>query len=172
MSDAHHHRGLWQRAVSFAARCHQGQLRKDEKTPYIAHPMRVALTVRMVFGVEDATALATALLHDVIEDTTADYDDVIREFGREVADAVACLSKDKRMAESAREPAFYQRIAAGPWQAKLVKLADVYDNICDAAHADMRRKAIAKAQLAIDAAGDDERLRPAIDALRRLIDDV
>jgi (p)ppGpp synthase/HD superfamily hydrolase len=31
--------GLWQRAISFAAQQHNGQYRKDGKTPYIAHPM-------------------------------------------------------------------------------------------------------------------------------------
>src|SRR5688500_19144302 len=95
----------WQRAASFAARFHQGQLRKDGTTPYIAHPFRVAMTVRDVFGVDDPIALAAALLHDVIEDTTADYDDLEREFGAEVARVVAALTKDMRLPEAARETA-------------------------------------------------------------------
>jgi ADP-ribose pyrophosphatase YjhB (NUDIX family)/5'-deoxynucleotidase YfbR-like HD superfamily hydrolase len=122
---------LWQQAAAFAARCHRGQMRRDGQTPYISHPFRVALTVRDVFGVEDPTALCIALLHDVIEDTTTDFDDVQAEFGSEVAEAVACLTKDKRLPETQREIAFYEQIDRSPWRVRLVKLADGYDNLCD-----------------------------------------
>ena len=80
---------LWRRAASFAARAHIGQTRKDEATPYAAHPFRVAMTVRQVFQCEDPECLAAALLHDVIEDTTHDYDDVAEEFGPSVAGMVS-----------------------------------------------------------------------------------
>ena len=55
-------------AASFAARAHQHQLRKDRQTPYVAHPFRVCLIARNVFGVDDPNVLTTALLHDTIED--------------------------------------------------------------------------------------------------------
>ena len=48
---------LWQKAASFAAQKHAGQLRNDDKTPYVAHPFRVAMTIRDVFKVEDPAAL-------------------------------------------------------------------------------------------------------------------
>jgi guanosine-3',5'-bis(diphosphate) 3'-pyrophosphohydrolase len=102
---------LWPKAASFAARYHQNQMRKDGKTPYIAHPFRVAMTVRDVFGVDDPVALAAALLHDVIEDTTADYDDLDREFGSEVARVVASLTKDMRLPEKEREAAYDRQLA-------------------------------------------------------------
>lgn len=159
----------WQKAASFSARKHAGQLRKDGRTPYAAHPVRVALTILQVFGCDDTTAVCTALLHDVIEDTTADYDDVEANFGPEVAAAVACLSKDKRLPEEQREPAFYAQIAAGPWQARLVKLADGFDNVCDAASDEQRRKAMEKARHAIQAAGDDPRLAHGIECLEQLL---
>src|SRR5688572_21773059 len=118
MSKASGH--LWQQAASFAARLHQGQVRKDGKTPYIAHPFRVAMTVRDVFGVDDPVAVAAALLHDVIEDTTADYDDLQREFGAEVARVVAALTKDMRLPEQEREAAYDRQLSTAPWQARLV----------------------------------------------------
>lgn len=129
---ANQHASIWQRAAAFAARCHDGQMRKDGRTPYIAHPFRVALTVRHLFGVDDSVTLCVALLHDVIEDTTIDYDDVCAEFGQEIAEAVACLTKDTRLPETQRESAFYQQIDRGGWRVRLVKLADAYDNLCDA----------------------------------------
>jgi (p)ppGpp synthase/HD superfamily hydrolase len=97
---------LWQQAVSFAAQQHQGQYRKDGETPYFAHPVRVALVVRHVFEISDQTALIAALLHDLIEDTTTDYDDLIERFGKDVADCVAALTKDARLAEREREAAY------------------------------------------------------------------
>lgn len=160
---------LWQKAASFAARAHHGQLRKDGRTPYAAHPFRVALTVRHVFGVDDRVALCTALLHDVIEDTTTDYDELAAEFGTEIATAVACLTKDKRLPEAEREGAFYQGIAQGSWQARLVKLADAHDNLCDTVAGAGPAKTLAKARLAVEAAGDDPRLAPAVAILQRLI---
>ena len=69
------------RAISFAARAHQGQLRKDRCTPYAAHPLRVMTVLLTVFKVDDPELLATAVLHDCIEDTTTDCDDLERQFG-------------------------------------------------------------------------------------------
>lgn len=119
-------------AASFAARAHRGQLRKDGHTPYASHPFRVCLIVRDRFGLDDPRLLAAALLHDALEDTTADFDDLERDFGPDVAAWVACLSKDKRLPDDERERAYVRQLLDGPWQAQVLKLADVYDNLLDA----------------------------------------
>src|SRR5438477_9602344 len=93
-------------AASFAARAHRSQLRKDGQTPYVSHPFRVCLIVRHVFGVEDPRILTAAVLHDTIEDTTTDRDDIVKEFGSDVGAWVAALSKDARLPEAEREPQF------------------------------------------------------------------
>jgi Guanosine polyphosphate pyrophosphohydrolases/synthetases len=160
---------LWQRAVSFAAQRHQGQFRKDGKTPYFAHPVRVALVVRHVFEVSDETALLAALLHDLIEDTTTDYDDLIEHFGKEATDAVAALTKDARMPEAEREAAYDRQLSQASWQARLVKLADVYDNYCDSRSDGERQKFVEKAQRAIRCAGDSPELQNAVKIVRDLI---
>ncbi|MCW5775627.1 MAG: bifunctional (p)ppGpp synthetase/guanosine-3',5'-bis(diphosphate) 3'-pyrophosphohydrolase [Phycisphaeraceae bacterium] len=121
----------WQQAASLAARAHRHALRKDGRTPYYAHPTRVALTVAVVFGCDDEVALCAALLHDTVEDTDTDYDDLLEAFGPEVADAVAALTKNMILREDLREPEYDARLAAGPWQARLVKLADQYDNLSE-----------------------------------------
>jgi (p)ppGpp synthase/HD superfamily hydrolase len=118
-------------AVSFAARAHRHQLRKDGQTPYAAHPFRVCLVVRHVFGIDDPRVLTAALLHDTIEDTPTDYDDLAERFGPEVAGWAAALTKDMRMEETAREEAYHRVLAAAPWQVIVCKLADVYDNLAD-----------------------------------------
>lgn len=123
---------IWQKAASFAAHAHRNQIRKDNRTPYFAHCVRVAFTVRDVFACEDHVAIAAAFLHDTIEDTTTDYDDLAERFGPEVADCVAALTKNPTLPEHLREPAYDSGLAAASWQARLVKLADVYDNFHDA----------------------------------------
>lgn len=167
-------RPLWQRAASFAAKRHEHAVRKDGVTPYVAHPMRVALTLRQLFGCDDEAAIAIALLHDTIEDTSADYDDVHAAFGRTVADGVADLTKDMRMPEPEREPAYDARLRRSSWRVQLVKLADVYDNLSDARSHPERdpAKLIAKARRAIqcaEPAADHPAVRRAVSLLESLI---
>jgi guanosine-3',5'-bis(diphosphate) 3'-pyrophosphohydrolase len=119
-------------AVSFAARAHDGQKRKDGCTPYASHVFRVCLVLRHVFGIDDSSVMLAAVLHDTIEDTTTDFDDLEERFGANVAQWVAALSKDKRLPEPEREDAYVDALQRAPWQVKLCKLADVYDNLSDA----------------------------------------
>src|SRR5437764_12419113 len=111
-------------AASFAARAHHGQLRKDKVTPYASHAFRVCLVVRDLFGFDDPRMLMTALLHDTIEDTTTDFDDLAERYGAEVAAWVAILTKDKRLQEDERERAYLEQLKKAPWQVQVCKLAD------------------------------------------------
>jgi guanosine-3',5'-bis(diphosphate) 3'-pyrophosphohydrolase len=136
------------RAISYAARAHRSQLRKDGETPYVAHPFRVFTIVSCAFGVRDPEVLATAVLHDTIEDTTVDRDDLIEHFGPRVAHYVALLSKDKRQPEAERERIYFEALAAAPVEVQLCKLADTCDNLLDSEQLPTagRAKALAKAQ--------------------------
>jgi guanosine-3',5'-bis(diphosphate) 3'-pyrophosphohydrolase len=155
---------LWHHAAAKSALAHLHQIRKDGVTPYAAHPARVALTLAVVFGVTDETILAAAYLHDVIEDCDVDYDEVREEFGAEVADLVAVMTKDKRVIEPEREAAYEQQLRAGPWQGRLIKLADVYDNLADADRGG-QPKLLGKARQALAMTEHDEAL---VEARRRL----
>jgi guanosine-3',5'-bis(diphosphate) 3'-pyrophosphohydrolase len=139
-------------AISFAARAHQAQLRNDGKTPYVSHPFRVFTVLSRVFGADDLETLAAALLHDTIEDTNTDHDDLSKHFGVRVADFVAALSKDKRLPEDTRERAYHEGLIAAPIEVQLCKLADVYDNLIDSAGMGVpqRRKKIDKASQAVE----------------------
>lgn len=139
-------------AISFAARAHEGQYRKDGQTPYIAHPLRVMTIAAQLFGVTDAEALMAAVLHDTIEDTCTDHDDLSQQFGTRVADYVAALSKDKRLPEDIREREYHDGLAAAPLAVQLCKLADVYDNLLDSIGMDKKQRAkkIDKAREAVD----------------------
>ena len=77
-------------AFEFGARAHAGQTRKSGE-PYISHPIAVAhilADLRM-----DESTLVAAILHDVIEDTEIAHDEIVAEFGEEVAHLVDGVSK-------------------------------------------------------------------------------
>lgn len=149
---------LWQRAAAFAAAAHRHAVRRDGETPYFSHPTRVALTIATLFECRDAEALAVALLHDTIEDTGTDFDDLFEQFGEEIARSVACLTKDMRLREDERERAYDEQLRCGPWRAQLVKLADVFDNFHDESNPAKRDRIRSKAARALAVAGDDPNL--------------
>ena len=97
------------RAYRYASSLHGDQKRKSGE-PYITHPLRVALILAEMQM--DMVCLQTGLLHDVLEDTTATFDDLKDKFGDDVArcvDGVTKLSKisfanrEDRQAESLRK---------------------------------------------------------------------
>jgi len=155
---------MWQKAASFAARAHRHQTRRDGKTPYVAHVFRVAMTVRDVFGCDDEVCLAAALLHDTIEDTGADFDEIAEGFGAEVARCVAALTKNMSLPEAERESDYDARLAKADWRARLVKLADQYDNLSDLCGGDAAfcARAVKRAHRAVKLAEADNG-NPAVD---------
>ena len=162
---------LWQYAAELSAKAHRHQTRKDGVTPYIMHPMRVCLTLSQVFHVTDESILAAALLHDVIEDTSTDYDDVEEVCSAEVADIVAALSKDARVAHDPRELAYQQQLDNASWKVKIIKLADIYDNICDAVKTRSKINVWSPAEHAIKGAEGIPQLQQAALILKKLLDE-
>lgn len=82
------------RALEYADRMHDGQLRRSGG-PYIEHPVAVA---SYLAGLSlDATTLAAALLHDVVEDCGISLEEIRREFGDGVATLVDGVTKLQRL---------------------------------------------------------------------------
>jgi hypothetical protein len=98
------------RAINFAERAHRGQPRKGTLTPYFTHPVAVGMMVLAHgHGIE---AAVVGLLHDVIEDTPADRDDVEVAFGPGIAQAVVDLSEpDKTLPWEERKRAYVAHLA-------------------------------------------------------------
>ena len=156
------------RASNLAAKLHQHQKRKDGSTPYIAHLLRVPHILSCVFGCKDAVTIAAGILHDAIEDTTADYDEIAESTSSEVADLVAFLTNDMRLAEPQRDREYDDRLAAAPWQARLIKLADVFDNLCDSCLSGVNIEIQGKVERALALAGSEPELAQAAAHLRQL----
>ena len=85
---------LIMKAYNYAVEHHGDQKRRSGE-PYIIHPLNVAYILAGV-GLDEATICA-ALLHDVVEDTDATDADLRREFGDEIADMVAGVTKLEAM---------------------------------------------------------------------------
>ena len=84
------------KAYNFANNQHEGQLRKSGE-PYIIHPLQVAYILSTI-GMDESTICA-ALLHDVVEDTPVTNEDVVNEFGQEIADMVSGVTKLSKLPE-------------------------------------------------------------------------
>lgn len=120
------------RAAAFAARKHRDQRRKDvEASPYINHPLELARVLAEVGGVSDAATLCAALLHDTIEDTATTHEELMREFGPEIALLVGEVTDDKALPKAERKRLQVEHAATISEKAKRVKLADKLCNITD-----------------------------------------
>jgi GTP pyrophosphokinase len=125
-------RELLTRAFEFAARAHEGQLRRSGQE-FIYHPWGAA---KILAGLRmDEATLAAALLHDTVEDTGTGIDDIRSEFGKEIADLVEGVTKLTRVQFQSREHAEaenYRKLVvamAGDVRVILIKLADRLHNM-------------------------------------------
>jgi GTP diphosphokinase / guanosine-3',5'-bis(diphosphate) 3'-diphosphatase len=125
-------RELIARAFRFAAAAHEGQQRRSG-SDFIEHPAgvaRICAQLRL-----DEQTLAAALLHDVVEDTEHDIDEVRSEFGEEIAKLVEGVTKLTRIQFQSREQAeaenYRKMVVAMSEDVRviLIKLADRLHNM-------------------------------------------
>ena len=88
------------KAHNYALQYHGSQKRKSGE-PYIIHPLNVA-NILAGLGM-DTTTVCAALLHDVIEDTKATRQDLIKEFGKEVTEIVDGVTKLQKLQYTDKE---------------------------------------------------------------------
>ena len=113
-----------------AMRQHKGQYRKNNKTPYWHHLRDVVNNLKMM-GIKDESILCAGWLHDSIEDTSFDYDDVSKFFGKKIAQIVSDLTKETRLPKNQQEKNYLTQLSNSSWQAKVVKFADILANVSD-----------------------------------------
>lgn len=124
---------LIEQAKVYATMAHEGQTRKDGKTPYITHPEAVS---RMLDAL-DVHAVAAAWLHDVIEDTYTTVDILRATFPREVTDIVELLTRREK--ETYRD--YIMRIVQSEdKKAMRIKLADLAHNMSTLEEGSMKDK--------------------------------
>ncbi len=120
-------------AFEVAVDAHKDQRRKSGEA-YIFHPIAVAKIVASEIGL-DATSIASALLHDVVEDTQYTLDDIERMFGETVARIVdgltkiAHLKKDMNISQQAENFRKMLLTLNDDVRVIIIKIADRYHNM-------------------------------------------
>lgn len=116
------------KALNYAIKAHDGQLRKGTKIPYVFHPIGVA-NILMARDCINQLVIA-ALLHDIIEDTKIAFEDLRRDFGLYVAEIVRGLSEpDRSLSWKERKTHTIQYLKEAAPDVCLVSCADKLDNI-------------------------------------------
>jgi (p)ppGpp synthase/HD superfamily hydrolase len=122
-----------EQALRWSARCHQGQTRKGGDIPYFQHAAAVAMILGRA-GFDEDVVIA-GLLHDVVEDTPASFDEVAARFGPAVCETVRSCSEVKNDQEGRKRPWIDRKrdhlaaLAGAPTASRAVILADKLHNL-------------------------------------------
>ena len=107
-----------QRALEIAVTAHKGQSQKSG-SPYVLHPLK------LMFSVTSEEAQICAVLHDVVEDTHWELDELKAEgFSQDIIDALDCLTHQ----EGVDYESYIEKICLNALATE-VKLADLKDNM-------------------------------------------
>jgi len=123
----------------YAIKQHKGQYRRNNKTPYWYHLRDVVNNLEMM-GIQNESILCAGWLHDSIEDTSFDFEDVLKSFGKKTAQIVSDLTKETRLPKNQQEKNYLKQLSNSSWQSKVVKFADVLANICDLQNSELSEK--------------------------------
>lgn len=127
------------KALNFAAKKHgsegreeKKQTRKDkDKTPYIIHPIGVAINIIEFGKVEDTSQIIAALLHDTVEDTNTTPEEITQYFGNRVAQIVQEVTDDKSLSKEERKRLQIVNANHKSKAAATIKLGDTLYNLTD-----------------------------------------
>jgi GTP pyrophosphokinase len=130
--DAKADTALIEAAYKLAVEAH-GEQQRDNGDPYITHPLAVA---EILAGYRlDAASIATALLHDTVEDTRLTLRELERRFGREIAllvDGVTKLTRLELQSDRTKQAENFRKLVLAmsrDIRVLLVKLADRLHNM-------------------------------------------
>jgi (p)ppGpp synthase/HD superfamily hydrolase len=117
-------------ALRFARRVHLGQHRKQTGEQFVEHPIAVAQL--LIESGYDGPLISAAYLHDVVEKTDVQLDEINARFGPAVADLVDCLSEDPEIdGYAARKRALRKRILDSGGDPVVIYAADRVANMRD-----------------------------------------
>jgi len=125
---------LIRRAMTFAERKHEGQKDDSGDDYYHAHVFPVMEAVSSITG--NSEVIAAAILHDTVEDTDTTYAELVREFGKYVANLVMEVSRE---GTNDNYGYYFPRLKTA--NAILIKLCDRASNIGRMESWDEKRKA-------------------------------
>jgi (p)ppGpp synthase/HD superfamily hydrolase len=110
-------------ALVFAADRHAGQIRGSDGAPFVAHPVEVACLLHEA-GYSDEV-VAAGVLHEVLEDTDVEPEELASRFGDRVAGLVAAVSDDPSIEDGVeRKAALRRQVASSGTEAGVIFAAD------------------------------------------------
>lgn len=106
----------------------EGMKRKKENIALSFHSIMVGIMLKNA-GCDDKTVYV-GYLHDIIEDTSVTYEDVLERYGKDIADSVLRLSEDKSIEDYVeRKKDFIKKIEQNDENLILVEIADKLQNL-------------------------------------------
>ena len=126
------------KALKYSTKAHENQFRKSG-LPYIIHPILVSSIVSSI--TDDESMAISALLHDVVEDTSITIQEIQNEFGTDVAHLVEGLTKIDTIRDSELVPSNSdERLIISALSFRKMLLASIEDvrvlvvKLCDRLH--------------------------------------
>ena len=116
-------------AAHFAAARHSAQRRKGASASYINHLLAVADLVSSALSEPDTNLVIAALLHDTVEDVGVTKQELIENFGQDVADLVLEVTDDKSLPKQERKRLQIVNAPKKTVRAQVIKLADKISNL-------------------------------------------
>jgi (p)ppGpp synthase/HD superfamily hydrolase len=117
-------------AVEFAAKRHVNQKRKGAQAePYFNHLAEVAGLIALATDGTDPALVAAGYLHDTLEDTPTEYEELLSLFGKDVASLVSSVTDDKSLPKEERKRLQIVHAAKASERARLLKIADKTSNL-------------------------------------------
>ncbi|SRR6056297_997673 len=120
-------------AKNFAEKKHEGQLRKFSKKPYIEHPIKVSEIIKENKKSHKINELlAAAFLHDTLENTNTNEEELKKNFGKLITFLVKELTSEKEIQNKIGKKEYLAKKMKklSSW-ALVIKLADRLDNVSD-----------------------------------------
>lgn len=115
-----------EKAIALALRAHEGQMRKEAPTPYIVHPVRVAILLAR-YGFSDEV-VAAGLVHDVVEDTSLSLKDIGNELGENIATLVAPVTHDNTLPWDEKKKTYIEAVRHANDDVKAISTTDKIAN--------------------------------------------
>lgn len=112
---------LVDKALEYASEKHKGQLDDQGRPYFFAHIVQVHSLLKDITDNEET--LCAGILHDIIEDTSTTYEELLHEFNKPIADLVYELTQ-----EGDRETGYYFPRLRGR-KAVMIKFADRLSNL-------------------------------------------
>jgi (p)ppGpp synthase/HD superfamily hydrolase len=114
---------LAQDAFEFTAERHAGQLREGDAAPFLLHPLEVGALLH-VFGYPERVVTA-GLLHDILESSDTEPEELRARFGPEVAGLVEAVTEDREVRDKVeRKVRLRDQVAAAGPEAAAIFAAD------------------------------------------------